>query len=212
MKYIKGAVSQIARTYPLLAGPKELATGGAEDQQREELHPEEELCDFADIMALVYTFPVSDIVEKVYLTAQYPDEYSSEALRRLADRLEEEYAKELSQDVKLQALHSSLVVVSVRAEDHEGRMVSIGTPWHLLLIREYRRAQGMPRESYSPRVLARVFGRPSDKTLAKWLKKCDQQGITAQNWTPEQLAGIVSSRRGPRFRGRFEQPIRHPNK
>ncbi len=145
MKYIKGAVSQIASTYPPLAGPKELAAGGAEDRQQEELNPEEELRDFADIVALVYAFPVSDIVEKVYQTARYPDEYSSEALRRLADRLEEEYAKELSQDVKLRALHSSFVAMSGRADDHEGRMVSIGT--RVARGARLGRRAGLPREA-----------------------------------------------------------------
>jgi hypothetical protein len=101
--------------------------------------------------------------------------------------------------------------MSIRAEDYRGGMVEIGTLSNLLFIREYRIARGMPEESYSPRALSRVFGRPSDKTLAKWLKACDEQGITAQNCTPEQLARIISSRRGPKFRGRLELPTSRPD-
>ena len=101
--------------------------------------------------------------------------------------------------------------MSVRAEDYEGKMVNIGTLCHLLFIREYRRTHGMPAESYSPSVLSRIYGKPSNKTLAKWLKACDEQGITAQNWTPEQLTRIISPRRGPKFRGRLELPTSRPD-
>jgi hypothetical protein len=206
MKHIKGEVVRIALDSPPLAGPE-----GPEDRPQEEPNPEEEPLDFTDLVELVRKHRRSKIVEDVYQAAKYPEEYSSEDLRWFADLLEEKYAKELEWDTKLKALHSSLVVMSVRAEDYEGKMVNIGTLWHLLLIREYCRAQGMSTESYSPSVLSRIFGKPSDKTLAKWLKACDEQGITAQNWTPEQLARIITSRRGPKFRGRRELPNSRPD-
>jgi hypothetical protein len=104
-----------------------------------------------------------------------------------------------------------LIAQSIRAEDHEGRMLLVSRLAHLLVIRQYRKKKGMHRERYSPKVLAKEYGRPSDKTLAKWLKACDEQGITAQNWTPEQLARIISSRRGPKFRGRLELPTSRPD-
>jgi hypothetical protein len=206
LKHIKGAVARIAMDSPPLAGPE-----GAEDRPQEEPHPEEEPLDFAELVALVRKHRMSRIVEDVYQTARYPDEYSSEDLRWLADLLEEEFAEALERDAKLRALHSGLLVMSTRAADYEGKMVNIGTLWHLLLIREYLRARGMPRESYSPSALSRVFGKPSDKTVAKWLKKCDEQGITAESWRPEQLAKIISSRRGPKFRGRRVLPNRRPD-
>jgi hypothetical protein len=207
MKHIKGEVARLAMDSPPLAGPE-----GPEDRAEEEPHPEEEPLDFAALVAVVRKHRKSQIVEAVYQAAKYPDEYSSEDLRRLADLLEEEFAEALERDAKLGALHSGLLVMSTRALDYEGTtMVSIGTLWHLLLIREYLRARGMPRESYSPSALSRVFGKPSDKTVAKWLKKCDEQGITAESWRPEQLARIISSRRGPKFRGRRVLPNRRPD-
>ena len=207
MKRIKGQIARIAVCSPPLAGPE-----GPEDRAQEELHAEEERLDFADLVALIRKLPGPRIVEKIYQEAKYPDEYSSADLRRLADQLEEEFAEELERDTKLKTLHSSLVAMSIRAEDYEGKMVNIGTLWHLLLVREDRRARAMPAESYSAKALARVFKekRPSPNTLAKWLKKCDEQGITSQNWTPEQLASVISSRRGPKFRGRLELPNSRP--
>jgi hypothetical protein len=210
LKYIKGEVASIAKNSPPLVGYGQPA-GELEDRPQDELLLEEEPLDFADTVALVHKHPVSEIVEKFYQATKYPDEHSSKELRRVADLIEVTFSDELKQDPKLQALRGMLVAMSIRAEDYEGRMVEIGTLWHLLFIREYRIAQGMPRESYSPRVLSRVFGRPSDKTLAKWLKECDEQGITAQNWTPEQLARIISSRRGPKFRGCLELPTSRPD-
>jgi hypothetical protein len=205
MNHIKGEVARIAKDSLPLAGAE-----WPEDRPQVELHPEEEILDFADVVALVRKHRRSKIVENVYQATKYPDEYSSEDLRQLADLLEEKFAEELERDAKLRALHSSLVAMSIRAEDYEGKMVNIGTLWHLLLIREYRKAQGMPAESYSPSVLSRIYGKPSDKTLAKWLKACDEQGITTENWTPEQLARIISSRRGPKFRGQLELPTSRP--
>jgi len=205
LKHIKGAVARIATDSPPLAG-----TEGPEDHPQEEPRPEEEPFDVAELVALVRRHRKSEIVEHVYKTAKYPTEYSSEELRRAADLIEEKLAEELEQDAKLRALHSSLVTMSVRALDFEGKMVNIGTLAQLLFIREYLRARGMPRESYSPSALSRVFGKPSDKTVAKWLKRCDEQGITAESWTPEELVRIISSRRGPRFRGRRVLPNRRP--
>jgi hypothetical protein len=205
MKHIKGEIARLAMDSPPLAWPE-----GPEDRTQEEPHLEEEPLDIADLVAVV-KHRESKIVEDVYEATKYPDEYSSEDLRRLADLLEEQYGEEFERDAKLRTLHSSLVAMSIRAEDYEGKMVNIGTLGHLLLIREYRRARGMPAESYSPSVLSRIFGKPSDKTLAKWLRACDEQGITAQNWTPEQLARIISSRRGPKFRGRRDLPTSRPD-
>jgi hypothetical protein len=210
LKYIKGEVASIAKNSQPLVGyeqPAEEFENGPQD----ELQLEKEPLDFADTVALVRKYPVSEIVEKVYETTKYPDEHSSKELRRAADLIEENFSDELKQDPKLQALHGNLVAMSIRAEDYRGGMVEIGTLSNLLFIREYRIARGMPEESYSPRALSRVFGRPSDKTLAKWLKACDEQGITAQNCTPEQLARIISSRRGPKFRGRLELPTSRPD-
>jgi hypothetical protein len=206
MKHIKGEVVRIALDSPPLPEPE-----GPEDRPQEEPKSEEEPLDFTDLVELVRKHPKSKIVEDVYQAAKYPDEYSSEDLRRLADLLEEKYTEELERDTMLKALHSSLVAMSVRAEDYEGKMVNIGTLCHLLFIREYRSTQGMPEESYSPSVLSRIYGKPSVKTLDKWLKACDEQGITAQNWTPEQLARIISSPRGPKFRGRLELPTSRPD-
>ena len=206
MTYIKGGIARIAMDSPPLAGPERL-----EDRPQEEPHPEEESLDLADIMASVREHRRSDIIESVYQATRFPDEYSSEELRQAAALIEEQFSEELELDAKLRALHSNLIVMSVRAESFVGSMVPIGTLWHILAVREYRRARGMPAESYSPSVLSRVFGRPSAKTLAKWIKACDEQGITAQNWTPEQLARIISSRRGPKFRGRLELPTSRPD-
>ena len=77
-------------------------------------------------------------------------------------------------------------------------MVEIGTLSNLLFIREYRIARGMPEESYSPRALSRVFGRPSDKTLAKWLKACDERGspprtVRQSNWQGSSLRDAAPS-------------------
>jgi hypothetical protein len=144
MKNIKGGIAHIAMDSPPLAGLE-----GPEDHPQEEPHPEEELLDFADIVALVRKHRKSDTLEKVYQRVKYPDEYSSRELRRIADLLEENFAEELKQDAQLRVRHSSLVVMSIRAEDYEGRMVSIGILWHILLIREDRRARGERAESYS---------------------------------------------------------------
>jgi len=199
---IRGEVAQIAENWPprvSLEGP----AGEPEDQPQEELHAEEEPRNFADIVALVYEHPVSETVQKIYKRAKYPDEHSSEELRSLTDKIEEEFADALQHDVKLQTLHDFLLAMATRAKDFEGRMVQISTLWHLLLLREQRKARGMPAESYSPNALGRVFGRPAPNTLRKWFKACDKEGITAENCTPEQLAKIVSPERGPKFRGRI---------
>ena len=153
----------------------------------------------------------SEIIETVYQKTKYAGEYPSKTLSQLADWIEEEFSEELAQNVRLQALHSTLVAQSIRAEDHEGRMLLVSRLAHLLAIRQERKDNGMHRERYSPKVLAKEYGRPSDKTLDKWLKACDEQGITAQNWTPKQLARIISPRRGPKFRGRCELPTSRPD-
>src|SRR5829696_5505768 len=144
MRYLKREVARLAMDSPPLAGPE-----GPEDHPQEEPHPEEEPFYVAELVALVRRHRKSEIVEHVYKTAKYPTEYSSEELRRAADLIEDQLAEELEQDAKLRALHSSLVTMSVRAEDYEGKMVNIGTLAQLLFIREYLRARGMPRESYS---------------------------------------------------------------
>jgi hypothetical protein len=205
MKHITGEVARLAKDSLLLAGHE-----GPEDRAQEELHAEELPPDPTIIVAWARQRRTPDIVAHVYEATKYSDEYSSEDLRRMAGVIEEEFAEDLEQEARLRALHNHLLVMSVRAEDYEGKMVNIGTLWHLLLIRDDRRARGMPRESYSAKALARTFGRPSDKTLAKWLRKCDEQGITSRDWTPEQLARVIRSRRGPRFRGRRELPNSRP--
>jgi hypothetical protein len=210
LQYIKGEVDSIAKNSPPLVG-YEQPTEELEKRPQDELRLEEEPLDFAARVALVHKHPVSEIVEKVYQTTKYPEEHSSGELRRVADQIEENFSDELKQDPKLQALHSMLIAQSIRAEDHEGRMLLVSRLAHLLVIRQYRKKKGMHRERYSPKVLAKEYGRPSDKTLAKWLKACDEQGITAQNWTPEQLVKIISSRRGPKFRGRLELPTSRPD-
>jgi hypothetical protein len=210
LKHIQGAVARIVMDSPPLAGPI-AASGDPEVQPQEELHPEEESLDLADIMASVREHRRSDIIESVYQATRFPDEYSSEELRQAAALIEEQFAEELEQDAKLRALHSNLIVMSIRAESFVGSMVPIGTLWHILAVREYRRARGMPAEKYSSKALARVFGRPSPNTLTRWLRKCDEEGITVQNWTPAQLAKIISSRRGPKFRGRLELPTSRPD-
>ena len=211
MGFIKGEIARLAGDWPPLAGSTETA-GGVEDQPQEEPHQEEEARDFGDrLVALAREDRKSEIIEKVYRTARYPDEFSSGQLRRFADRIDQEFAEELKHDPKLQTLRMSLGVMATRAEDYEGRMLSVRPLWHLLLVREARRAQGMPAESYSPAVLAREFGRPSSKTLKKWLAECDELGITAENWTPEQLARIIWSRRGPKFRDAKQLPLSRPS-
>ena len=199
MGHIKGEVARIARNSPLHASsPPRLP----EDLEEEEyVSPR----NFAEIVEMARTYPVSKIVEAVYQKTKYAGEHSSEQLRWIANRIEEEFSEELEHSAKLQALHSMLIAQSIRAEDHEGRMVLISTLAHLLLIRQERRAKGMPPESYSVKALARVYGKPSPPTLAKWLKACDEQGITAENCTVEEIARIISSKRGPKFRGCLNQ-------
>jgi len=199
MGYIRGEVARIARNSPPHASSP---PGLSEDLEEEEYIPPR---NFAEIVAMAHRHPVSKIVEAVYQETKNAGEYPSEKLRRIADRIEEEFSEELEHSAKLQALHSMLVAQSIRAEDHEGRMLLVSTLAHLLLIREERRAAGMPAESYSVKALARVYGKPSPPTLAKWLKACDEQGITAENWTPEEIVRIISSKRGPVFRGRINQ-------
>jgi hypothetical protein len=205
MKHITGEVARLAKDSPPLAGHE-----GPEDRTQEDLHAGELSPDPAVIVAWARQHRTPDIVAHIYEATKYPDEYSSEDLRRMAGVIEEEFAEDLEQEAGLRALHSQLLVMSVRAEDYEGKMVNVGTLWHILALRDVRRARGMPRESYSAKALARVFGRPSDKTLAKWITRCDEQGITSRDWTPEQLARVIRSRRGPRFRGRRELPNSRP--
>lgn len=69
------------------------------------------------------TYPESKIVEAVYQKTKDAGEHPSEKLRRIANRIEEEFSEELEHSAKLQALHSMLIAQSIRAEDHEGRMV-----------------------------------------------------------------------------------------
>jgi hypothetical protein len=210
MGYIRGEVARIVENSPLLVGYEQPAEE-LENRPDDEVHVEEVPLDFADAAAPVHKHTVPEIVEKFYQETKYPDEHSSGELRRVANRIEEDFSDELEQDPKLRALHGMVVAQSIRAEDHEGRMLLVSRLAHLLVIRQYRKAKGMHRERYSPKALAREYGRPSDKTLAKWLKACDEQGITAQNWTPEQLARIISSRRGPKFRGHLELPTSRPD-
>jgi hypothetical protein len=212
MGFIKGEIAHIARDSPPFAGPTETA-GGVEDQPQEEPHQEEEARDFGDrLVALAREDRKSEIIEKVYQAAKYLDEFSSGQLRRSANRIDQEFAEELKHDPKLQTLRISIGAMATRAEDYEGRMVKINRLVSILAEREARRAQGMHPEGYSAKALVRVFGekKPSDKTLAKWLAECDEQGITAENWTPEQLARIIWSRRGPRFRDAKKHPISRP--
>ena len=208
-KTIKGEVARIAKdSSHLAADPFERLGGIAEAEEEEQTGPR----GFTEHVELAYSHSASEIVQAVYQETKFPDEQPSEKLRRIADQIGEEFSEELAQNVKVQALHSMLIAQAIRAEDHEGQMVLISTLVHLLAIREHRKAEGMPAESYSPSVLAKVFGRPSNKTLGKWLKSCDAQGITSENWTPEQLAKIISSKRGPSFRGRLNRPTSRPNK
>ena len=207
MGYIRGAVASIAKD--------SLPLGNSLPGEMEELNEVEEMQalprSFAEIIELVCKLSGSEIIETVYQKTKYADEYPSKTLSQLAKWIEEEFSEELAQNVRLQALHSTLVAQSIRAEDHEGRMLLVSRLAHLLAIRQNRKAKGMHRETYSPKVLAKVYDGPSDKTLAKWFKACDKQGITDQNWTPEQLVGIISSRRGPKFRGRLELPTSRPD-
>ena len=198
MGYIRGEVADLAEHSPHLTGDPAEALGRAEEEapHREDLPRQ--------IADLARTRSVSGVVEDAYRQTKDVSANPSRKLRRVAERLREEYAAELEHNAKLQALHIMLIAQSVRAEDHEGKLVQVSTLAHLLWIREVRRTDGMPAESYSAKALARVFKHsPTDKTLAKWLKACDEQGITAENWTPEQLARIITPKRGPAFRGRI---------
>ena len=197
MGHIKGEVAAIAKKSP----PVDSSSSGELEELKEDDQESSDYRSIAESVELTYKYSVSKIVEMVYKETKDTNEHSSGTLRHLADRIEEDCAEELAQNVRVQALHSMLVAQSIRAEDHEGQMLLVSTLAHLLAIRQNRKANGMRRESYSPKVLAKVYGRPSDKTLAKWLKACDEQGITAENWTPELLAKIISSKRGPTFRG-----------
>jgi hypothetical protein len=195
-KYIKGEVTRLARRSPHLADK--------DDAERLERKPCEEHDPLRSIVELARTWSVSDIVESTYEETKDASERPSRKLRETAEWFREKYVDESEHDVKFQALHSMLIAQSIRAEDREGKLVLVSTLAKLLQIREARRAAGMPRESYSPAVLARVFSHtPTDKTLAKWLEACDEQGITAENWTPERLARIITPKRGPAFRGRI---------
>jgi hypothetical protein len=199
MGYIRGEVARIARNSPPHASSP---PGLPEDLEEEEYDPPR---NFAEIVAMAHRYPVSKIVEAAYQQTKDAGEHPSEKLRRIANRIEEEFSEELEHSAKLHALHSMLIAQSIRAEDHEGQMVLVSTLPLLLLIRQVRRAKGMPPESYSVKALARVYGKPSPPTLAKWLKACDEQGITAENCTVEEIARIISSKRGPAFRGRLNQ-------
>jgi hypothetical protein len=199
-KYIKGEVAKLAECSPHLAGAHD-----AEALEQEEVHEllrEDEPPAFIE---LVRAQPASETAEQVYQGSKDASAWPSQELRRMAKWLAKVYADELKHDAKLQALHSMLIAQSARAEDHEGKMVLISTLAKLLRIREARRAASMPAESYSANVLAEVYDRPSPPTLRKWFEACDEQGVTTDNWTPEQLARIISSKRGPSFRGRLNQ-------
>jgi len=196
MKYIRGEIARLAKCSPYLAGEH--------DAKSLERKPFEEYDPPRSIAEIARTQPASETVQDVYQGSKDVSKWPSQKLRRIAEWLAEEHADELEHDPKLQALHRMLIAQSVRAEDHEGKMVKISTLAKLLRIREARRAAGMPAETYSAKALARVFKHsPSDKTLAKWLEVCDEEGITAESWTPEQLARIITPKRGPKFRGRI---------
>jgi hypothetical protein len=201
MGYIRGAVASIAKDSPPL--------GNSHSREMERLNEDEVVQalprSVAEIIESVCKHSGSEIVEAVYQKTKDAGEHPSEKLRRIANRIEEEFSEELEHSAKLQALHSMLIAQSIRAEDHESRMVLVSTLAHLLFIRQERRAKGMPPESYSVKALARVYGKPSPPTLAKWLKACDEQGITAENCTVEEIARIISSKRGPAFRGSLNQ-------
>jgi hypothetical protein len=199
MGYIRCEVARIARNSPPHAS---FPPGLPQDLEEEEYDPPR---NFAEIVEDACAPSVSKIVEAVYQETKDAGEYPSETLSQLADWIEEEFSEELEHSAKLQTRHSMLIAQSIRAEDHEGQMVLVSTLAHLLFIRQERRAKGMPPESYSVKALARVYGKPSPPTLAKWLKACDEQGITAENCTVEEIAQIISSKRGPAFRGRLNQ-------
>jgi hypothetical protein len=199
MGYIRGEVARIARNSP---PHPSFPPGLPEDLEEEEYVPPR---NFAEIVAMARRYPVSKIVEAVYQETKDAGEHPSKKLRRIANRIEEEFSEELEHSAKLRELHSMLIAQSIRAEDHEGQMVLVSTLAHLLLVRQELRAAGMPPESYSVKALARVFGKPSPPTLAMWLKACDEQGITAENCTVEEIARIISSQRGPKFRGCLNQ-------
>jgi hypothetical protein len=201
MGYIRGAVASIAKDSPPLGNSHSIEMERLNEDEVVQALPR----NFAEIVAMARRYPVSQIVEAVYQKTKDAGEHPSEKLRRIANRIEEEFSEELEHSAKLQALHSMLIAQSIRAEDHESRMVLVSTLAHLLFIRQERRAKGMPPESYSVKALARVYGKPSPPTLAKWLKACDEQGITAENCTVEEIARIISSKRGPAFRGRLNQ-------
>lgn len=203
MKYIKGEVARIGKDsspLPKHEGPEDRAP-----EEREDLP-----LDLDPIVAWALEHRNSEIAAVIYEATKYPDEYSSEALRQMAEVIQENFAEELDRDTKLQTLRISLGAMATRAEDYEGKMVDISRLVSILAERDAHKTRGMPAETYSAKALHRLFGKPSDKTLAKWLKACDEQGVTSQNWTPEQLARIVWSRRGPRFRGRRVPPTSRP--
>jgi hypothetical protein len=198
MNYIRGAVSRLAHSSPPLAPVED-----SDREEEEELHPEEQPRTLREIVELVHRHPPSKIAQRVYEQSKDVGEHPSAKLLRLADRIEAEFEAELAHDAKLQTLVIMLRAQGTRAEHHEGKMVEVSRLARLLQTRDARRAAGMPAESYSPTVLAREFGEPSAPTIRRWLRDCDAQGITAENWTPEKLAEIVSAKRGKSFRGRI---------
>ena len=196
-KYIKGEVAGLARCSPHLAGARDAEALEGEDV--DEVLREEEPSSLAGIVELTRKHSVPVICERVYQRTKDTGEHPSEILRRIAEGIEEEFSQELERDVMVQALHAMFIAQSIRAEDREGKMVKVSKLAQILRARAYRQAAGMKKRTYSDARLQREFG-ISDKTVKSWRISCEEQGIVADDLSPEtltRLARIMTPRRGP---------------
>ena len=148
------------------------------------------------LLPLTHALPPGSRFEHVLqMTAALP----SEDLDDLLEEFEHLFPEQVwSANPPLETVRSALLSQAVRAADSEGKMVAVSDLAKMLRAKEYR--QQMKKQYRSNSRLAREFG-VSDQTVGRWLAAATEQGVGADDLSPEaldRLARIMTPRRGPR--------------
>jgi len=176
--------------------PKESGTKNEWEAKDDPDDTTNEELDFIELLADLKGVPAEQLVERIYQTTRDASEFCAAELEDTRAWFEENISPEQrGKNTALDAVRSILIAQHIRAVDREGGMVRVSDLAQMLRARERGEAR-KGRNPYSPHALSNQFPY-SDKTIKRWLDLCEELGITADNRDPEQLARIMTPRRGP---------------
>jgi len=148
-----------------------------------------------DLYSRIIGVPKGSLVRQIYReSGSLPSGYLDDVIACIDLHL-------LEQSREVQALEiarSMLIAQSIRAADREGRMVRVSDLAQMLRARKHPNPRNEKVPSYAQ--LQREFG-ISDKTIKEWLRASKDEGIAADDLSPEtldRLSRIMTPRRGPR--------------